>query len=84
MACQTKGPCAAVRAILPFLFAALLVGGCGSRPGRPDLPPPEYEPPAAPTPTAAPSASAPGSASVPFADANAAVRITRRQVDEDP
>ena len=82
MACQTKGPSDAVRAVLPLLFAALLFSGCGSRPGRPDLAPPEYEPPAGPTPTGAPSASA--SASVPFADANAPVRVARRQVDEDP
>ena len=71
-------------AIIPVLgvLGALAAAGlsCGSQPGRPNLPPPEYERPAPPTPSAAPSAAG---ASVPFADTDTPVRVARRQVEED-
>jgi hypothetical protein len=67
--------------ILGVLGALAAAGlSCGSQPGRPTLPPPEYEQPAPPTPSAAPSAAG---ASVPFADTDTAVRVARRQVEED-
>jgi hypothetical protein len=61
---------------LPALAALAGIAACWAQGGRPSMPPPEYEE----SPASATSGTT--QASVPHADADAAVDVTRRQIDE--